>query len=73
MIPRFLDRIQEINEAFPLRIVPLKITEFSPGKGRNDVDQKDLLKGQMIAIEIWQKEMEKRFSESRRSLDINEV
>jgi uncharacterized Fe-S cluster-containing radical SAM superfamily protein len=73
LIPLFLDRIQEINESFPLRIVPLKITEFSPGKDRNDVDQKDLLKGQMIAIEVWQKEIEKRFPESRRSIDINEV
>lgn len=70
-IPRFFDRIQKIDEKIPLKIVPLKIFEFSPSKGRTNVDKEDLLIGQMKAIITWQMEMEKRFSLSQRELPIH--
>ncbi|HVW98674.1 MAG TPA: hypothetical protein VHA56_22090 [Mucilaginibacter sp.] len=61
-IPEFLDNLQKIYEEAPLRVVPLKIFEFSPSLTRNNVDKADLLLGQMQAIEVWQDEMQKRFS-----------
>jgi uncharacterized Fe-S cluster-containing radical SAM superfamily protein len=70
VIPAFLDRIQDIDERFPLRIVPLKIFEFGPSKSRNDIDKPDLMSGQAKAIQVWQREMERRFSSDLRSLPI---
>lgn len=73
VIPEFLDRIQAIDPKFPLRIVPLQIFKFTPMIGRNDVDQESLLKGQEIAIEIWQEEMNSRFTEYELNLPICDV
>jgi uncharacterized Fe-S cluster-containing radical SAM superfamily protein len=72
-IPAFLDRIQAINEKFPLRIVPLKIFEFGPSKSRHEVDKEDLMAGQLKAIEVWQTEIEKRFTPEERSLPIYDM
>ncbi len=63
VIPKFLDKLQLIDEKVPLKLVPLKIFEFSPSENRKNVDKKDLLIGQSKAIEVWQNEMSKRFSE----------
>lgn len=72
-IPLFLDRIQKIKEDFPLRIVPLKIFKFTPMQGRHSVDQEELMRGQDIAIKIWQNEIENRFSKEQRSKPIYEI
>lgn len=61
-IPKFLDRLQSIDEKVPLKLVPLKIFEFSPSEDRKNVDKTDLLLGQSKAIEVWQNEMSKRFN-----------
>ena len=71
-IPLFLDRIQSIDEDFPLKIVPLKIFEFAPTKSREDMNKFDLLSGQERAIEVWQKEMGKRFSDEMRKAPITD-
>jgi uncharacterized Fe-S cluster-containing radical SAM superfamily protein len=73
IIPRFLDRIQQIDEKIPLKIVPLRIFEFSPSKERKNVDKKDLLLGQMKAVAVWQKEIERRFALSQRELPIHAI
>lgn len=65
VIPEFFDRIQRIDEKFPLRIVPLEIFEFTPMAGREKSIQKDLLAGQKEAIKVWQKEMSTRFTSTQ--------
>ncbi len=72
-IASFLDHIQRIDQNFPLRIVPLKIYEFSPTRSRDDMDKVDLLLGQEKAIKIWEKEMGKRFSDEIRSRPITDI
>lgn len=67
-IPRFFDRIQEINEDFPLRIVPLKIFKFTPMLDRHNVNQEDLLIGQERAMKVWQDELSRRFTASQLSV-----
>lgn len=72
-IPKFFDHLQNINEKIPLRVVPLRIFEFSPSLSRTSVDKQDLLNGQMTAIKIWQTELKKRFSESQLLTPICEI
>jgi len=70
-IPRFLDLVQKISDDVPLKIIPLRIFDFfTPVQSRNDVDKQSLLTGQMKAIEVWQKEINNRFSSTKRSLPI---
>jgi uncharacterized Fe-S cluster-containing radical SAM superfamily protein len=71
VIPEFLDKIQKIDEIFPLRIVPLEIFEFTPMLGRNKPN--DLIDGQKEAIKIWQKEMESRFTKVQLKTLISDV
>ncbi len=73
IIPRFLDRMQAVNENLPLRTVPLEIFEFSPVVGRMNDTFRNMLKGQYLAIDIWQKEIQARFNSSARELSITEV
>ncbi len=72
-VPRFLDLVQTIDENLPLRIIPLKIFEFSPSHNRKNVDKDDLSKGQSKAIEVWKNELEKRFNYSKRETPIYAV
>ena len=72
-IKKFLDRIQKVDENYPLRIVPLKIQEFSPMVSRMKELHIDLLEGQKIAIEIWKEEMSKRFTSDEINKKITEV
>ncbi|WP_217601983.1 radical SAM protein [Chitinophaga sp. GbtcB8] len=72
-VPVFLDKIQRIHYNLPLRIVPLKIYEFSPTKDRKDYDQQDLLTGQQKAIAIWQNELRKRFPDNLLALPITDI
>ena len=61
-ISSILDKIQTIDETYPLRIVPLQIQKFTPVLSRMKNLHLDLLEGQKIAIEVWQEEIRKRFS-----------
>lgn len=73
VIPDFFDRVQLIDEKLPLRIVPLKITEFTPVRNRmNDVFY-NMLDGQMTALKFWNKELESRFSKSEIEAPITEI
>ena len=54
-----LDKIQSVDENYPLRMVPLKIQKFTPVISRMKDLQIDLLEGQENAIEVWQQEMKK--------------
>jgi len=73
VIPQFLDSVQRINSNLPLRIVPLKITEFTPIKNRmNDVFE-NMLEGQMKAIKVWNRELQNRFSKTEIDTAITEI
>jgi hypothetical protein len=70
---RFVDELQELNENLPLRTVPLQVEVFTPVQKRLDVEKKQALKYQWLAVETWQKEMENRFSSEQRALNIADV
>lgn len=72
-ISRFLDRLQAIHEDLPLKIVPLKVFEFTPSQSRHNVDKKDLIKGQELAISIWKSEIYSRFSIEKLQKPIYEI
>jgi uncharacterized Fe-S cluster-containing radical SAM superfamily protein len=72
-IPKFIDDLQAVQEMLPLRIVPLKISEFTPTKTRVKEIEQDLMKGQYTAIQVWIKELERRFSPEQLKLPITEV
>jgi organic radical activating enzyme len=73
VVPKFLDRLQKINEKLPLRIVPLEIFSFSPMQDRMNDQFLDMIKGQHLAVEIWKDEIEKRFSKEYRDMDITNI
>ena len=73
-IPKFLDKVQTIDEMLPLRILPLKIFDvYTPVSTRIDEKYKDMLNGQYIALDVWKKELLKRFSEKQLLLPITEI
>ncbi|MFP9097931.1 hypothetical protein ACLI09_02655 [Flavobacterium sp. RHBU_24] len=72
-VSNFLDKLQAIHEDIPLKIVPLKVFEFTPSQSRNNVDKADLIKGQQIAIETWKIEMSKRFSTEKLNMPIYDI
>ncbi len=73
-VPRFLDAIQTIDEMLPLRIVPLRIFDsFSPIASRMTDEFRDMLQGQYNAIEVWKKELVRRFTDEQLNLPITEI
>ncbi len=72
-IPKFLDKVQTIDEKLPLRIVPLKIFEFTPVLSRMNGGFDDMIQGQYKAIKVWENELSKRFTKKELGLKITEV
>lgn len=75
-VPRLLDRLQKLSERFPLRVVPLEIVSYTPTDKRSKVDgEKSALADcvQRRAIEIWSRELERRYSKSDLKLNIADV
>jgi uncharacterized Fe-S cluster-containing radical SAM superfamily protein len=73
-VPKFLDSVQSIDEMLPLRILPLRVFDsYSPVASRMNDTFKDMINGQHVAIEIWKKELIKRYSSEEISLPITEV
>lgn len=73
VIPKFLDKIQTIHENFPLRIVPLEITEFKPVSNRIKGVHEDAMVGQYMALNVWNKELSKRYSSSDLNREITDI
>lgn len=62
-----LDRLTSINEKLPLRVVPLKITNYTPTANRSLAAEKRFViadEVQKLAIEHWIDELKSRFSSS---------
>lgn len=72
-IPRFLDRLQTIHENLPLRTVPLEIQVFTPVIGRLRAEHESALQNQQRAIDLWNREIQSRFSASAREARVWEV
>jgi uncharacterized Fe-S cluster-containing radical SAM superfamily protein len=69
----FIDRLQdEVHPIFPLRTVPLRITVFTPTKGRVGPDQLNALKSQETAVSAWNSELRRRFSKAQLAKNITE-
>jgi uncharacterized Fe-S cluster-containing radical SAM superfamily protein len=66
------DRLQEIHENLPLRIIPLQIFEF----GTNNklfVKYEQAIRNQFIALEAWKYELENRFEPEQIKQPITKV
>lgn len=63
-VPRFIDRLQALDENLPLRTVPLEVSVFSPVRRRLTPDTVAALKHQRTAVDVWKNELAKRFSSS---------
>jgi hypothetical protein len=72
-IARFVDRLQELDEHLPLRMVPLEIREFTPVKSRQNELTYTALMHQHLAVEAWQKELEERYSSAQRALRMVDI
>lgn len=76
-IPEFVDRLRAIDEALPLRVVPLKIENFTPTRERearrSDARFAVAADVQTAAIEGWQRELERHYSSRERALPISEI
>ena len=69
----FVDRLQaEVHPCFPLRVVPLRIKEFSPTSTRMDAIRTKALEVQYEAVEAWCGELQNRFSQAELSRPIFE-
>jgi uncharacterized Fe-S cluster-containing radical SAM superfamily protein len=63
----FVDRLQsEVHPRFPLRMVPLRIAEFTPTRARMRAEYARAMEIQQIAVRAWQEELEARFSKDDR-------
>jgi uncharacterized Fe-S cluster-containing radical SAM superfamily protein len=69
----FVDRLQQLNPNLPLRTVPLEIQTFTPMKQRLNTETESAIQNQHFAIEIWQREIENRFTNSERECSIVDI
>lgn len=62
----FVDNLQGIHEALPLRTTPLMIKKFSAAKTRLDDERESSLESQIVAYHHWDQELSRRFSAADR-------
>ena len=71
---RFMDALQVIHPELPLRVIPLEVRQFAPFEDRTlDQSHRDAMSHQNIAINFWQEELIKRFSNEQIHQEITEV
>jgi hypothetical protein len=69
----FVDRLQEVDEALPLRTVPLQISTFAPTRSRMTEDHTRALAVQNEAVAAWRQELDARFALEDRTRRICDV
>lgn len=69
----FVDRLQRISEALPLRLIPLEIDEYGPVTPRLKDVHRASMENQQRAIEAWVSELHQRFTPADRALPITDV
>jgi uncharacterized Fe-S cluster-containing radical SAM superfamily protein len=72
-ISLFVDRLQTLDPALPLRTVPLEVVVFSPVRGRLKPLHDDAFRLQWSAVAAWQAELEQRFTPVELALPIDKV
>ncbi|WP_339734803.1 hypothetical protein [uncultured Gimesia sp.] len=72
-IPNFIDKLQSIHKFLPLRVVPLEIAVFTPVKNRLTTAIQNSMAHQQKAIELWNREIEDRFSSTQREMNITDI
>jgi uncharacterized Fe-S cluster-containing radical SAM superfamily protein len=70
---RFVDRLQDIDEHLPLRLIPLEINVFGPVGPRMRPAHVGSLQYQRSMVEAWQVVLAERFGERLRRLPITDV
>lgn len=69
----FVDRLQDIDEMLPLRVVPLEIEVWGPvGPRMRDIHERSLLI-QQDAIAAWEAELASRFSSAQLAAPITDI
>ena len=73
----FVNRLRDIHDALPLRVVPLRVEQFGPTRGRDERrPRRRLALGlavQEAAIECWIRELERHYSTAELTLPIVDV
>jgi uncharacterized Fe-S cluster-containing radical SAM superfamily protein len=70
---RFVDRLQLVHELLPLRTTPLKVYNFATTKTRLDEQRSRSLTNQLVAYQIWDEELRRRFPPDLVSLRPDEL
>lgn len=69
----FMDRLQQLHPNLPLRTIPLEVQVFTPVHHRLNEANERALYNQEVAVEVWNRQIEERFSKSERNRTITEV
>jgi hypothetical protein len=72
-IAQFVDRLQVLAPQLPLRVVPLEVQVFSPVETRINAVRREALANQHRAVDAWERELDRRFTPTERSLSIVDV
>ena len=69
----FVDLLQErVHPLFPLRVIPLHVTVYTPTSERLDAEKRFALNAQHEAVVAWKEELDRRFPEEIRLMPITE-
>jgi uncharacterized Fe-S cluster-containing radical SAM superfamily protein len=69
----FVERLQELDRVLPLRLIPLRVEDFTPARGRMGPDHERALAVQEEAISHWRAELSARFSAAELKAPITEI
>ncbi len=69
----FVDRLQELDLALPLRTVPLEIAAFTPVGPRLSEERERAIALQNDAVAAWSAELANRFNDADRARSICDV
>ena len=69
----FVDELQRIDSALPLRTVPLEIKMYSPTKNRMTDDRYLSMRNQYDVLDVWSGELETRFSSQELESAITDI
>lgn len=72
-VDEFMDRLQTIHPLLPLRVVPLKIFQFSPTKTRTAEKHMRAIEQQSLAAVAWKKQLNSRFSTEQLETRISDI
>lgn len=73
LMSAFIDRLQRITEALPLRLIPLEIDEYGPVTPRLKDVHRASMENQQRAVEAWVSELQRRFTPADLALPITDV